>query len=110
VCYPPTQTAPGERHSSLISISLLSPILVLRIGNGDPLVTVSLTFTVSWCLADVEFSIAFWERGLAEAAERLEQIYLHDYLTARAAGSLKVWFKPDNFRQLGGKSPGRASA
>jgi len=43
-------------------------------------------------------------------AERLEQIYLHDYLTGRAAGSLKVWFKPDNVRQLGGKSPGRASA
>jgi hypothetical protein len=90
------EAAEGERHeatrSSLIAIFLPSPIPVLRVGNGNPLARASLAFTVSVCLADVEYSIACWERGLAEAAKRLEQIYLDDYVTRRAAGSLKVWF------------------
>ena len=92
------EAAQGERHETshpgLVSIFLLSPIPVLRMGNGNPLVTASLAFTVSVCLADVEFSIACWERGLAEATKRLEQIYLDNYVTRRAAGSLKVWFYP----------------
>jgi hypothetical protein len=79
-------------RTSLISLVLLSPIPVPRGDDGDPLVTVSLAFTVSVCLADVEFSFACWERGLAEAARRLEQIYLDDYVMRRAAGSLRVWF------------------
>jgi hypothetical protein len=90
------EAAQGERHeisrSNRISIFLPSPIPLLRVSNGNPLVTTSLAFSVSVCLADVEYSIACWERGLAEAAKRLEQIYLDDYVTRRAAGSLKVWF------------------
>ena len=92
----PAEPAPGKRdetsRSSLTSILQASSMPVLRTDNGDPLVTVSLRFTVSVCLGDVEFSIACWERGLTEAAKRLEQIYLDDYMTRKAAGSLKVWF------------------
>jgi hypothetical protein len=56
------------------------------------LVTVSLEFSVTVCLADVEYSIACWERASSEAARRLEQIYLDDYATGRAAGALRVSF------------------
>jgi hypothetical protein len=90
------EVAQGERHetsrANRISIFLPSPIPLVRAGNGNPLLTTSLAFSVSVCLADVEYSIACWERGSAEAAKRLEQIYLDDYVTRRAAGSLKVWF------------------
>lgn len=90
------EAARGERHeishSSLIATFLPSPIPRPQAGNGNPLVTASLAFTVSVCLADVEYSIACRERSLAEAAKRLEQIYLDIYATRRAAGSLKVWF------------------
>ena len=90
------EAAQGDRHeisrANRISIILRSPTPLLRVGNGNPLVTASLAFSVSVCLADVEYSVACWERGLAEAAKRLEQIYLDDYVTRRAAGSLKVWF------------------
>lgn len=55
-------------------------------------VAVSLEFSVTVCLADVEYSIACWERASSEAAKRLEQIYLDDYATGRPAGSLKVRF------------------
>ena len=87
------ETVQGEQYetslSSPMSIFLASPTPV---RNSNPLVTISLTFTVSVCLADVEYSIACRERGLSEAAKRLEQIYLDIYATRRAAGSLKVWF------------------
>jgi hypothetical protein len=90
------EAARGERHeishSSLIATFLPSPIPRPQAGNGNPLVTASLAFTVSVCLADVEYSIACRERSLAEAAKRLEQIYLDDYVKRRAEGSLKVWF------------------
>jgi hypothetical protein len=90
------ESAQGERRetssSNRVSIFLPAPIPLPRAGKGNPLVTTSLAFSVSVCLADVEYSIACWERGLAEAAKRLEQIYLDDYMTRRAAGSLKVWF------------------
>jgi hypothetical protein len=90
------EAAQGERHETLranrSSAFLPAPIPPPQVGNGNPLVTASLAFSVSVCLADVEYSIACWERGLAEAAKRLEQIYLDDYVTRRAAGSLKVWF------------------
>jgi hypothetical protein len=81
---------------------LPSPIPVPRRDNGTPLLMTSLSFTVSVCLADVEYSIACRERSLAEAAKRLEQIYLDDYLHRRAEGSLKVWFplKTEQSEQL----------
>ncbi len=86
----------AEHHeissSNRISIFLSSSMPLLRVDNGNPVVTTSLAFSVSVCLADVEYSITCWERGLAEATKRLEQIYLDDYVTRRATGSLKVWF------------------
>jgi hypothetical protein len=60
----------------------------------DPIEEVSLTFVVSVCLADWEYSSACRERSLLEAAKRLGQIYLDVYAMRRAAGSLRVWFPP----------------
>jgi len=54
----------------------------------------SLTFVVSVCLADLEYTSACREVSLLEATKRLEQIYLDGYAMRRAAGSLKVWFPP----------------
>ena len=65
-----------------------------RFDYGSPLEEASLTFTVSVCLADWEYLIACRERGLLEAAKRLEQIYLDVYTMRRAAGSLRIWFPP----------------
>ena len=77
-------------RAGLISTGL--PSAIPRVGNGSPLLRASLAFTVSVCFADVEYSIACWERGLLEATKRLEQIYLDDFTTRKAAGSLKIWF------------------
>ncbi|MBV9686646.1 MAG: hypothetical protein JO096_05490 [Alphaproteobacteria bacterium] len=52
----------------------------------------SLTFAVSVCLDDFEYSIACRQRSSLEAAHRLEQIYLDDYATGSPAGSLRIWF------------------
>jgi hypothetical protein len=68
-----------------------APLTVLPSGNVVAL-PVSLTFTVSVCLDDFEYSIACRERSSLEAAHRLEQIYLDDYATGNAAGSLRIWF------------------
>jgi hypothetical protein len=92
----PVEAAQGERNktarSGAISMFLPSSIPILPLGIDNPLAMASLSFSVSVCLGDVEYSIACWERGLMEAAERLEQIYLEVYVTRRAAGSLRVWF------------------
>jgi len=61
---------------------------------GDLMEEVSLTFVVSVCLADLEYSSACREGSLLEAAKRLEQIYLDVYAMRRAAGSLRIWFPP----------------
>jgi hypothetical protein len=52
----------------------------------------ALTFSVSVCLDDFEYSIACRERSSLEAAHRLEQIFLDDYATGSPAGSLRIWF------------------
>jgi hypothetical protein len=52
----------------------------------------ALTFSVSVCLDDFEYSIACRERSSLEAAHRLEQIFLDDYATGNPAGSLRIWF------------------
>ena len=80
------QTSPA----GLISTAL--PPAIPRAGTGSPLLRASLAFTVSVCFADVEYSIACWERGLLEATKRLGQIYLDDFTTRKAAGSLRIWF------------------
>jgi hypothetical protein len=68
--------------------------LIPQFDYGDPMEEVSLTFVVSVCLADLEYSSACRERSLLEAAKRLEQIYLDVYAMRRAAGSLRIWFPP----------------
>ena len=92
----PVEAAQGERNktprSGLISMFLPSSLPILPPDIDNSLVMGSLSFTVSVCLGDVEYSIACWERGLTESAERLEQIYLEVFVTRRAAGSLRVWF------------------
>jgi hypothetical protein len=70
------------------------PSLIPQFDYGDPLEEASLTFAVSVCLADWEYSSACRERSLLEAAKRLEQIYLDVYAMRRAAGSLRIWFPP----------------
>lgn len=55
-------------------------------------VPVALTFTISVCLDDFEYSIACRQRSSLEAAHRLEQIYLDDYATGSPAGTLRIWF------------------
>jgi hypothetical protein len=70
------------------------PSSIPQFDYGYPLEEASLTFTVSVCLADWEYSIACRERSLLEAAKRLEQIYLDVYAMRRAAGSLRIWFPP----------------
>jgi hypothetical protein len=67
------------------------PPAVLTSGNIG-IVPAALTFTVSVCLDDFEYSIACRERSSLEAARRLEQIYLDDYATGNPAGSLRIWF------------------
>ena len=70
------------------------PLSIPQFDYGDPVEEVSLTFVVSVCLADLEYSSACRERSLLEAAKRLEQIYLDVYAMRRAAGSLRIWFPP----------------
>ena len=67
------------------------PATVLPSGKGA-VVPAALTFMVSVCLDDFEYSIACRERSSLEAAHRLEQIYLDDYATGSPAGSLRIWF------------------
>ncbi len=75
-------------------VSKRLPSLIPQIDYGNPLAKVSLTFSVSVCLADWDYSSACRERSLLEAAKRLEQIYLDVYAMRRAAGSLGIWFPP----------------
>jgi hypothetical protein len=70
------------------------PLSIPQFDFGDAMEEVSLTFSVSVCLADLEYSSACRERSLLEAAKRLEQIYLDVHAMRRAAGSLRIWFPP----------------
>jgi hypothetical protein len=70
------------------------PLSIPQFDYSGSMEEVSLTFAVSVCLADWEYSAACRERSLLEAAKRLEQIYLDVYAMRRAAGSLRIWFPP----------------
>jgi hypothetical protein len=72
----------------------LSSLMPPQFDYGNLLEEASLSFTVSVCLVDWEYSSACRERSLLEAAKRLEQIYLDVYAMRRAAGSLRIWFPP----------------
>jgi hypothetical protein len=91
------QNFSGPMQPRKISNRLPSP--GLQFYDDYPLFKVSVTFVVSVCLADFEYSIACRERSLLEAVKRLEQIYLDDYAMRRAAGSLRVWFPQGVQRQ-----------
>jgi hypothetical protein len=67
------------------------PPALLAFGNVTAIPS-ALTFTVSVCVDDFEYSIACRQRSSLEAARRLEQIYLDDYATGSPAGSLRIWF------------------
>ena len=67
-------------------------MLATAIAGPVAPVVASLTFAVSVCLEDFEYSIACRQRSSLEAAHRLEQIYLDDYATGSPAGSLRIWF------------------
>ncbi len=75
-------------------ISNRPPSLIPLFDYDNPSEEASLTFVVSVCLADLEYSSACREVSLVEAAKRLEQIYVDVYAMRRAAGSLRVWFPP----------------
>jgi len=74
-----------------------------RAARISPFARASLAFVVSVCLDDVEYSIACRERSLLEAALRLEQIFIDNYATGRAVGSLTIWFPSavESHEQLG---------
>jgi hypothetical protein len=62
-------------------------------ATGDGSVAgVALTFQVSVCLDDFEYSIACRERSSLEAAHRLEQIFFDDFTTGIPGGMLRIWF------------------
>src|SRR5271169_248175 len=75
-------------------ISNRPPSFIPLFDYHNPSEEASLTFVVSVCLADLEYSSACREVSLLEAAKRLEQIYLDVYAMRRAAGSLRNWFPP----------------
>jgi hypothetical protein len=79
----PLTAAPEPRYAL--------PPTVLPSGNVAA-VPIALSFAVSICLDDFEYSIACRQRSSLEAAHRLEQIYLDDYATGSPAGSLRIWF------------------
>jgi hypothetical protein len=88
-------TEPGQLNKILNRL----PPPELQVYNDNLLFNISVTFVVSVCLADLEYSLGCRERSLLEAVKRLEQIYLDDYAMRRAAGSLRVWFPQGVQRQ-----------
>jgi hypothetical protein len=69
-----------------------SDLVEYRDSAKQSVVTVALTFQVSVCLDDFEYSIACRERSSLEAAHRLEQIFFDDFTTGIPAGTLRIWF------------------
>ena len=69
----------------------MPPPALLASGNVAA-IPAALSFTVSVCLDDFEYSIACRERSSLEAAHRLEQIFLDDYATGSPSGTLRIWF------------------
>jgi hypothetical protein len=96
-------TAPGpKRAEPLLYRQIVNRMLPWERGSITAVVRASLAFVVSVCLADVEYSIACRERGVMEAAQRIEQIFAENYTTRRSTGSLKVvfWAEVDSREQL----------
>jgi hypothetical protein len=94
-------SAPAAAMAAGFTPSLAEPMPYRRVSKwmpapgtpgSSPWVRASLAFVVTVCFDDVEYSIACRESGLLEAARRLEQIFIDNYTTRIAAGSLKVVF------------------
>jgi hypothetical protein len=83
---------PGPADPLRIGRRLAIIALAAAAAGHVAVVSAALTFRVSVCLDDFEYSIACRERSSLEAAHRLEEIYLDDYATGNPAGSLRVWF------------------
>lgn len=97
VCVSPMAAAAATASSLNIaepSLDRLNSNRVLAAETGDisPLGRPPLAFVVSVCLGDMVYSLACRERSLLEAARRLEQLFINNYTTGRAAGSVKVSF------------------
>jgi hypothetical protein len=82
----------GLSPSSAEAEARYAPPPALLASGNVVAIPAALTFTVSVCLDDFEYSIACRQRSSLEAARRLEQIYLDDYATGSPAGSLRIWF------------------
>jgi hypothetical protein len=83
---------PGPADLLLIARRLAFIALATAVAGNVTASYAALTFSVSVCLDDFEYSIACRERSSLEAAHRLEQILLDDYATRSPAGSLRIWF------------------
>jgi hypothetical protein len=94
VFFRPCARSPQPEPADLLLITrrLAFVALAAALAGYVTAVYAALTFTVSVCLDDFEYSIACRERSSLEAARRLEQIYLDDYATGSPAGSLRIWF------------------
>jgi len=98
ICLAASVTVATSLHASPLAGRGAGP----QTGGFDLWVPASLSFVVTVCLGDVEYSIACRERSLLEAMQRLEQLFIDNYATGRAAGSLTVGFPPavENQEQL----------
>ena len=83
---------PEPADPLLIARHLASIAFAAAVACNVTTAHAALILSVSVCLDDFEYSIACRERSSLEAARRLEQIYLDDYATGSAAGSLRIWF------------------
>jgi len=94
VFFRPCARSPQPGPADLLPIARRLAFIALAAALAGHVTAVyaALTFTVSVCLDDFEYSIACRERSSLEAARRLEQIYLDDYATGSPAGSLRIWF------------------
>lgn len=66
--------------------------LVQPSSAANPFLRVSLTFVVTICLDEIEYSIACRSRGLLEVQHRIEQILLDNYNNGDTTGDLRVGF------------------
>jgi hypothetical protein len=85
-------------YSSCAAASAAAPIAhgilapTSRGGDGGQLIRAALAFVVTVCFDEVTYSSACRERSLMEAAQRLEQLFVDDYTTDQATGTLDIHF------------------
>jgi hypothetical protein len=84
----------GIPVSIQLPAAIAAPVAFLMQPSSaaNPFLPVSLTFVVTICLDEVEYSIACRSRGLFEVQHRIEQILLDNYTSGNTAGDLRVGF------------------